>query len=94
MNSTLDNPNATGNATYYFEDGTNVTVPVGTPVPYTPNSTGTHEVKVVYEGDDNFNGDEKIITITVNPIDAKFNATVDNNTPIFNDEVHLNFYKN
>ena len=90
LNSTLLNPNASGNVTYHFENGTNITVPVGTPVPFTPNSTGTHTINVTYDGDENFRGDEKTITVTVNPIDAEFNATVDNKTPTFNEEIHLN----
>ena len=63
LNSSVVNPNATGNVTYVFDDGSNVTVPVGTPVVYTPNSTGNHTVDVIYSGDDNFNGANKTITV-------------------------------
>jgi len=38
LNSSVVNSNATGNVTYVFDDGSNVTVPVGTPVVYLNNA--------------------------------------------------------
>ena len=90
LNSSVVNPNATGNVTYVFDDGSNVTVPVGTPVVYTPNSTGNHTVAVIYSGDDNFNGVNKTITVEVTKIDAGFNATITPNETALTEPIYLN----
>ena len=90
LNSSVVNPNATGNVTYVFDDGSNVTVPVGTPVVYTPNSTGNHTVDVIYSGDDNFNGANKTITVEVTKIDAGFNATITPNETALTEPIYLN----
>ncbi|MBQ9025611.1 MAG: DUF11 domain-containing protein, partial [Methanobrevibacter sp.] len=83
-------PNATGNVTYVFDDGSNVTVPVGVPVVYSPNSTGNHTVDVIYSGDDNFEGSNKTIVVEVTKIDAGFNATITPNETALTEPIHLN----
>ena len=90
LNSSVSNPNATGNVTFVFDDGSNVTVPVGTPVVYTPNSTGNHTIVAIYSGDDNFNGANETIIVEVTKIDAGFNAIITPNETALNEPIHVN----
>ena len=52
LNSSVVNSNATGNVTYVFDDGSNVTVPVGTPVVYDTYVPGTFDNGVIATSDE------------------------------------------
>ncbi|WP_407379726.1 hypothetical protein, partial [Methanobrevibacter sp.] len=86
----VSDSNATGNVTFVFDDGSNVTVPVGVPVVYTPNSTGNHTIDVIYSGDDNFEGSNKTVVVEVTKIDAGFNAIITPNETALTEPIHLN----
>nr|WP_295160685.1 Ig-like domain-containing protein [uncultured Methanobrevibacter sp.] len=82
INITVNNTNATGKV-IVIVDGVNNTVPVtnGT-ANFTIDATtaGNHTIVVIYEGDNNLNGNWTSATFEVTKLDAPINMTISNST--------------
>ena len=90
LNSSVVDNDATGNVTYIFDDGTVITTDIGEEVEYVPNEVGNHTVKVIYSGDDNFEGTE--ITLNYTIVESGLDVDIDaiTKTVVVGDQVVFN----
>ena len=90
LNSSVIDKDATGNVTYIFDDGTVITTNIGEEVEYVPKEVGNHTVKVIYSGDDKFNGAEITLKYTIVESGLAVNITAITKTVVVGDQVVFN----